>query len=57
MEERKNNVEPAQDVMAEENFPGAAVDRADKEKVDDCLQKQETRMLNNNPRNTDGPAD
>lgn len=34
-------------------IPGAATGVADDEKVDPSLVKQETRMLNNNPRNTD----
>ncbi|MDE6282396.1 MAG: hypothetical protein K2L97_00225 [Muribaculaceae bacterium] len=36
-----------------DHLPGAAVDAADKNKVDNCEVKQDTRMLNNNPRNTD----
>lgn len=36
-----------------ENLPGAAVNSADKNKADSCLEKQDTRMLNNNPRNND----
>lgn len=38
---------------AERDFPGAATDKADKEKVDTELVKQATRELNNNPRNND----
>lgn len=33
--------------------PGAAIDDADKEQVDKCRVEQETRTLNNNPRNND----
>ncbi len=35
------------------DLPGAAVDTADHEKDDRCLEKQRTRTLNNNPRNND----
>lgn len=35
----------------EKIYPGAAIDAADGDKVTDCLQKQATRELNNNPRN------
>lgn len=34
-------------------FPGVAVDAADGDKTSACLEKQDTRLLNNNPRNDD----
>lgn len=37
----------------EKRYPGAAVDRADGEKVTPALEKQYTRSLNNNPRNSE----
>lgn len=36
-----------------DNYPGAAIDRADDDKVDEELVKERTCMLNNNPRNHD----
>ena len=36
-----------------QEYPGVAVDIADDNKVTDCLEKQYTKELNNNPRNTD----
>lgn len=39
--------------IAREDLPGAAIDAADKNKDTSCLQKQRTRILNNNPRNSD----
>lgn len=35
----------------QKNYPGAAIDVADLEKVNSRLEKQYTRRLNNNPRN------
>lgn len=35
------------------HFPGMAVDAADDDKASPCLEKQETSLLNNNPRNDD----
>lgn len=35
----------------EKHYPGAAVDHADNDKENACLEKQYTRRLNNNPRN------
>ena len=40
-------------VNAIDHFPGASGDKADDGKVDPCLVKQDTKMLNNNPRNSD----
>lgn len=40
-------------IEAEEKYAGVAVDRADDDKVSNACVKQETNMLNNNPRNTD----
>lgn len=42
-----------QDVEAAGNLPGVAVDIADKNDVNRELVDQETRILNNNPRNND----
>lgn len=36
-----------------ENLPGAAANRADDNKVNPSLVKQDTKILNNNPRNSD----
>lgn len=36
-----------------DKYEGVDIDRADKDKVTSKLVDQETRMLNNNPRNTD----
>lgn len=35
------------------HLPGVAVDKADKNKATATLEKEETAMLNNNPRNND----
>ncbi len=35
------------------DLPGAAIDAADDDKVDDCMVKERTKTLNNNPRNND----
>lgn len=37
----------------DEIFPGATVDNADKNTVDTKLVRQETKILNNNPRDND----
>lgn len=37
----------------EKRYPGAAVDNADNQQVNECLEKQYTRELNNNPRSND----
>ena len=34
-------------------YPGVALNEADKNKDTECLQKQSTKDLNNNPRNHD----
>ncbi len=39
--------------IAREDLPGAAIDAADDNKDTSCLEKQRTRILNNNPRNND----
>lgn len=36
---------------AADKFPGVSVDIADDEKATDCLERQDTRILNNNPNN------
>lgn len=38
---------------AAELYPGAAVDKADKEKVDEQLVKERVKTENNNPRSHD----
>ena len=38
---------------AREELPGAAVNAADNDKVDEKLVEERTDTLNNNPRNTD----
>ena len=38
---------------AQKKYPGAEIDKADKDKVDSRLVKEETKDLNNNPRNND----
>lgn len=35
----------------EKKYPGAAIDAADNDKENRCLEKQYTKELNNNPRN------
>lgn len=44
---------PTQDEKdrAANHLPGAAVDRADEDKVSDRLVEERTKTLNNNPRN------
>lgn len=37
----------------EQRYPGAAVDAAQDDKVTEKMEKQYTRELNNNPRNSD----
>ncbi len=39
------------DVKATDEYPGATIDSADKEKVDPALVRERTCTLNNNPRN------
>lgn len=36
-----------------QQYPGAAIDAADNDVVTPALEKQYTRSLNNNPRNSD----
>lgn len=48
--EELNKTQQTQDV---DRFPGVSVDIADDDKTTECLEKQETRILNNNPRNND----
>lgn len=38
---------------AQQNYPGAGTDKADNNKVTPKLVKEETKDLNNNPRNND----
>ena len=39
--------------QARKDFPGAAINAADKDSVNKDLVKERTAALNNNPRNTD----
>ncbi len=48
--EKKHDYTSAQ---AEQQFPGADVNKADKDKVSEKMVRDETRDLNNNPRNND----
>ena len=36
-----------------ENYPGTAINTGDNNKDTECLQKERTKTLNNNPRNND----
>lgn len=38
-------------IQDQQQYPGAAVDAANGDKVSPCLTKEATRDLNNNPRN------
>lgn len=38
-----------------QDYRGVDVNMADGEEDTTCLQEQDTRMMNNNPRNGDGP--
>jgi len=40
---------------ARREYRGMDMDIADSDKDTKCLEKQDTRILNNNPRNGDGP--
>lgn len=46
------NQAKAKDAACRE-YPGAAIDAADNDRVTKRLEKQETKTLNNNPRNDD----
>lgn len=48
MKHSQNTTKPADEI-----YPGATVDNADKDTVDPKLVKQETKNLNNNPRDND----
>lgn len=48
--EKKHDITAAE---AQKKYPGAEIDKADKDKVDSRLVKEETKDLNNNPRNND----
>lgn len=45
--------EEKQYTQAEQDYPGAAIDRADEEKVDEAKVKNDVCTLNNNPRNNE----
>lgn len=42
-----------EEILAEQDYPGAAIDAADDDKVSNETVKERTKTLNNNPRNTD----
>ena len=42
-----------EEVKSAQNYPGAAIDIADDEKVNDRLVKERVKVENNNPRNND----
>ncbi|MCM1050795.1 MAG: hypothetical protein NC349_02430 [Paenibacillus sp.] len=48
--EKKQNISTNE---AEKKFPGVEVDKCDNEKVTPKMVKEETKDLNNNPRNND----
>lgn len=37
----------------QKDYRGADINRADHNRADKCLEQQDTRILNNNPRNDD----
>lgn len=47
--------EEKSELEARKDYPGAAVNEADRDKVSEKLVDERTKDLNNNPRNTDGP--
>ena len=62
LDEIKNKVKNAADVVgntaekvknALKDLPGAAINKADNNKVSEKLEKERTCTLNNNPRNND----
>lgn len=53
MEEKKTCGCSCKKQEAREDLPGAAVNAADNDKVNEDLVKERTSTLNNNPRNTD----
>lgn len=62
LDEIKNKVKNAADVVgntaekvknALNDLPGAAINKADDNKVNEKLEKERTCTLNNNPRNND----
>lgn len=56
MEEKKKRCccrSKKQEVKADNEYPGVAIDRADDEKVSKKLVKERTETINNNPRNSD----
>lgn len=48
--EKKHDMTAAE---AQQKYPGVETDNADNDKVDPKLVKEETKELNNNPRNND----
>lgn len=48
----KDKIQQA-DIEAEKKYPGAAIDRADGEKVSDAAVDDRVKVENNNPRNED----
>ena len=47
------NKKTSQTTFNEQHYPGSSVDAADGDAVSSRLERQYTRRLNNNPRNTD----
>lgn len=45
----------SEEVYAEKNMPGVAVNAADDDKVTTKLEKERTDVLGCNPRNSEGP--
>ncbi|MDE5687624.1 MAG: hypothetical protein K2I18_03240 [Paramuribaculum sp.] len=48
METKEENKATGKEAM---EYPGVAINKADNDKNNECLQKQSTKELNNNPRN------
>lgn len=49
--EKNTKTTVKQQEIAEKDFPGAAIDYADDNKVDPKMVKKDVKELNNNPRN------
>lgn len=51
--EKKTKSTGKQKAEGLEDYPGVAINEADKDKENPCLVKERTKTLNNNPRNDD----
>lgn len=51
--DKKDKVTEQQEVKAEMEFPGAAIDKAEKDRETAEEVKCDVKLLNNNPRNND----